>query len=291
MCPRIAPLLSLLVASLLACSPADDNDSSTTGGAPAKGEIILATTTSTQDSGLLDTIVPIFEEESGYTVKTIAVGTGEALAMGRRGDADVVLAHAPELERESVAGGFTMNRRLVMHNDFLIVGPESDPAGVAGTSDAAAAMQKIAAAGAPFTSRGDNSGTHFLEMKLWENAGVEPAGDWYTEAGQGMGATLQIANERDTYTLVDRGTYLAFKERIVLRPAVVGDPLQLNLYSVMEVNPEKFENINNEGARAFGDFLLSPETQERIRTYGVDEFGEPLFFPDGGKTEEELTNT
>lgn len=259
-----------------------------TGPTPENRDIILATTTSTQDSGLLDALLPIFEKATGYRVKTIAVGTGEALAMGRRGDADVVLAHAPALEKESIAGGFTINRRLVMHNDFLVLGVPADPAGIGGMKDASAALAKVAVAKARFASRGDNSGTHFREKNLWKKAGITPAGDWYIETGQGMGATLLIASEKGAYTLSDRATFLALKKRSQLVPLVQGDPLLLNIYSVMEVNPEKFPKVNHAGAAAFGDFLLTPDTQALIKTYGVDKFGEPLFFPDAGKKEEEL---
>lgn len=257
--------------------------------APERQDVILATTTSTQDSGLLDVLVPLFEKQTGYRIKTIAVGTGEALAMGRRGDADVVLAHAPELEKQSIEGGFTIHRRLVMHNDFLIVGPDTDPAGIHGTRDAAAALTKIAQTEATFVSRGDNSGTHFLEKKLWAKSGIEPSGSWYLESGQGMGATLMVASEKEAYTLTDRGTFLAFKGKIGLRAAVEGDPVLLNLYSVMEVNPERFERANHAGAKAFSDFLLSEKAQKIMEKFGVDKYGEPLFFPDGGKKDSDLT--
>ena len=203
---------------------------------PAKG-VILATTTSTQDSGLLDVLVPIFEAQTKYTVRTIAVGTGQALATGARGEADVVLVHAPELEEKYVAQGVFVNRRAVMHNDFIVVGPADDPGGIRGMERAAPALARIAEAGVPFVSRGDNSGTHLLEKKLWQVARIEPKGAWYIEAGQGMGATLMIASEKRAYTLTDRGTYLPFKEKVQLEPMVEGDPIVLNLYHVMEVNP------------------------------------------------------
>lgn len=285
---------ALLAVAFAACSgPAEetttDDDTAGVTAAPDSQDIILATATSAQDSGLLDVLLPVFQEATGYRVRTIAVGTGEALAMGRRGDADVVLAHAPALEMESIEGGFTINRRLIMHNDFIVVGPADDAAGVGGLSDAAKGMSMLAAAGTSFISRGDNSGTHFREQSLWQAAGVEPAGEWYAESGQGMGATLMIANERQAYALTDRGTYLAFKKRLDLEPMIVGDPLMLNIYSVMEVNPERFEHINNTGAIALGDFLLSTEAQALIASHGVERFGEPLFFPDAGKLESDLT--
>ncbi|MFQ5417673.1 MAG: substrate-binding domain-containing protein [Myxococcota bacterium] len=249
---------------------------------PSKN-LILATTTSTQDSGLLDVLVPIFEKQSGYRVKTIAVGTGEALAMGGRGDADVLLAHAPALEKRYVAEGSMINRRMIMHNDFIVVGPEGDPAGLKGLTDAADALRRIASAKATFVSRGDNSGTHFREKKLWEGAGIQPSGDWYLESGQGMGATLVIASEKRAYTLCDRGTFLAMRKGLEIEALVEGDRVLLNLYSVMEVNPERFSKVNHAAAVAFGDFLVTPETQAIIETFGVEKFGQPLFFPDAAK--------
>lgn len=251
-------------------------------------EVILATTTSTQDSGLLDLLVPLFEERTGYRVKTIAVGTGEALAMGKRGDADVLLAHAPAKEKEVVAEGFAINRQIVMHNDFLIVGPKEDPAGIHGRSDGAGSVAAIAASGARFASRGDNSGTHFREMSLWKAAAIEPGGDGYLSTGQGMGATLLIAADKGAYVLTDRATHLALEERTGLVPHVEGDPLFLNIYSVIEVNPERFPVVNHTGARAFSEFLRGPEVQEIIRDFGVEQFGQPLFHPDAGKSEDAL---
>ncbi len=249
-------------------------------GGNGSSSVILATTTSTQDSGLLDEIVPLFEEETGFQVKTIAVGTGEALAMGSRGDADVLLVHAPDRERELVEEGVVLNRHVVMHNDFLIVGPPEDPAGIHGSRDGAESLRRIAASGATFVSRGDDSGTHIRELSLWKAAGVEPEGNWYVSVGQGMGATLLVTAEKGGYTLTDRGTYLALRERTGLVPQTEGDPRFLNIYSVMEVNPARFPKVNHAGARAFSDFMVSPEVQELIRKFGVDRFGEPLFFPD-----------
>ncbi len=242
--------------------------------------VILMTTTSTQDSGLLDVLIPVFEEKAGHTVRTIAVGTGQALAMGARGEADVALVHAPELEEKYVAQGAFIDRKRVMHNDFIIVGPSEDLAQIRGMQGAATAFGRIAGARVPFVSRGDNSGTHFLEQRLWQEAGIGPAGPWYIEAGQGMGATLMVASERRAYTLTDRGSYLAFQEKVGLEPLVQGDPVLLNLYHVMAVNPAAFPKVNHAGARALIDFLVSPEAQRMIRVFGVDRFGEPLFFPD-----------
>jgi tungstate transport system substrate-binding protein len=252
----------------------------------ATQDIILATTTSTQDSGLLDELVPLFEELTGYRVKTIAVGTGEALAMGRRGDADVLLAHAPERERGMVAEGSAINRHVVMHNDFLIVGSEADPARVHGLSSGAEGVRRIAEAEARFASRGDDSGTHFREMSLWDAAEVEPDGEWYISTGQGMAATLMIAAEMEAYVLTDRGTYLALREDTGLVPHVEGDASFLNIYSVMEVNPDRFPIVNGAGAKAFSEFIRGSEAQEIIRGFGMEKFGQPLFHPDAGKSEE-----
>ena len=259
-----------------------------TVSAQAGQAVILSTTTSTQDSGLLDVLVPLFEKKTGYTVKTISVGTGQALALGAKGEADVCLVHAPDSEKKYVADGLLVNRRLVMHNDFLIVGPAGDPAKIQGMSSAVEAMRRLAEAKATFVSRGDNSGTHQLEKKLWQEGKVEPAGAWYLQAGQGMGATLGIASEKQGYTVTDRATFLAFKKRVQLIPLVERDRILLNIYSVLEPNPAKFPRLNAAGGKAFADFMVSKEIQEVIRTYGVDKFGEPLFFPDAGKREESL---
>jgi len=240
--------------------------------------MILSTTTSTQDSGLLDVLVPMFERTTGYSLKAISVGTGQALALAARGEADVTLAHAPSLERRYVAEGKMLNRRLVMYNDFILLGPPEDPARVKSVKRAAEAMRRIAGAGSRFVSRGDNSGTHALEKALWKLAGVEPRGPWYIESGQGMGATLGIANDRNAYTLTDRGTYLAFRKRVQLAVVLEGDKPLLNIYSVMEVNPANGPRVNAAGGKAFADFMVSPEVQEVIKTFGVEKFGQPLFF-------------
>ena len=250
--------------------------------------VILATTTSTQDSGLLDVLVPAFEQRTGYTVKTIAVGTGQALALAARGEADVALAHAPELEKKYVAEGRLANRRLVMVNDFVLVGPETDPARIEGEKSAVAAFRRIAAAGARFVSRGDRSGTHVLEQALWKQAGIAPAAPWYIESGQGMGATLGLAADRRAYTLSDRATLLAFGRRLALKPMVEGDRPLLNVYSVLEVNPANGPRVNAAGGKALADFLLSPEAQAVIRTFGADRYGRALFVPVAGTREEDL---
>ena len=241
-------------------------------------ELLLATTTSTQDSGLLDDLIPRFEQQSGYTVKVIAVGSGAAIQLGQRGDVDVVLAHAPENERAFVESGAGVDRQLVMYNDFIIVGPADDPAGIKGQRDALAALQTIAAKGSPFISRGDNSGTQQLELKLWKATNLTPQGQsWYVESGTGMGQTLRIADQRDAYTISDRATYLANKNKLMLQLLVQGDARLLNIYHVIRVSKEKFPAVNAMGASAFSVFLLLPETQAFISTFGRDKFGEPLF--------------
>lgn len=255
---------------------------------PAAKEIILATTTSTQDSGLLDVLIPIFEGRSGYTVKTVAVGTGQALKMGEDGNADVLLVHAPAAEKELMDGGFGAERLLVMHNDFVIVGPADDPAGIKGDVSAVEALVKIASAAAAFVSRGDDSGTHKAELALWKSGEIDPQGDWYIESGQGMAATLKIAGEKAAYTLTDRATYLATREGLGLEILVEGDPVLLNVYHVITVNPEKWPKVNNAGATAFAQFLIDGETQKVIGEFGVDKYGQPLFFPDADKTDADL---
>jgi tungstate transport system substrate-binding protein len=250
--------------------------------------VILSTTTSTQDSGLLEVLVPTFEKQSGLTVKTISVGTGQALALAARGEADVTLAHAPALERKYVEDGKMRNRRLVMYNDFVIIGPEDDPAKIKGIPKAVDALKRIAASGSRFVSRGDKSGTHVLEQGLWKQAGIEPAAPWYIESGQGMGATLGIANDRRAYTISDRGTYLAFGKRIALPVLVEEDRPLLNIYSVMEVNPANGPRVNAAGGKAFADFMLTPEVQGVIRTFGVDKYGQALFVPIAGKKDEDF---
>jgi len=247
-------------------------------------EVILATTTSTRDAGLLDSLLPVFERQTRYRVKVIAVGSGQALAMGRRGDADVVLSHAPEAERALVDSGYFVRRRLVMHNEFLVVGPAADPAGVRGLSDAVAAFRRIAGAHAVFVSRGDQSGTHQREQQLWKRAAESPPRNgWYVESGQGMGATLQLADEKRAYTLTDRATYLAWREKLQLVPMVEGDSLLYNVYHVLELNPGHAARANLAGARALADFFVAPETQALIAGFGQARFGQSLFVPDAGK--------
>lgn len=253
---------------------------------PANPELILATTTSTQDSGLLDVLVPAFEKQTGYRVKTIAVGSGQAMSMGERGEADVLLVHAPDSEKKFMEAGHGVNRQLVMHNDFVVVGPPSDPAKIKGTKAAKDSLKKIADAQAIFISRGDNSGTDQLEKKLW---GTAPKGQsWYQETGQGMGQTLNIASEKGAYTITDRATYLATKKNLQLDILVEGDKDLLNIYHVIQVNPAKSDKINAAGAKAFADFMVGKDTQDTIAKFGVDKFGQPLFFSDAGKKDEEV---
>jgi tungstate transport system substrate-binding protein len=256
---------------------------------PAQKNIIMATTTSTQDSGLLDVLLPIFEKKTGYFVKTIAVGSGQAMAMGQKGEADVLLVHSPAAEQKFIAEGYGVNRRLVMHNDFIILGPPADPARIKGLKKAAEAFKQIAGTASLFVSRGDNSGTHAKEKEIWKAAGINPAGQkWYQETGLGMGQTLGVAAEKKGYTLADRGTYLALKKGLGLDILVEGDGILLNIYHVIEVNPQKWPKVNVAGAKAFSDFMVSKETQAIIKTFGVDKYGSPLFFPDAGKKVEDL---
>jgi len=261
----------------------------TTAAQPAQKNVIMATTTSTQDSGLLDVLLPIFEKKTGYFVKTISVGSGQAMAMGAKGEADVLLVHSPAAEKKFMADGNGVERRLVMHNDYIILGPPADPAKIKGMKKASEAFKKIAATGSIFMSRGDNSGTNSKEKDIWKAAGVKYEGEkWYQQTGLGMGQTLAVAAEKKTYTLADRGTYLALQKRLGLDILVEGDGILLNIYHVIEVNPKKWPKANFAGAKAFGDFMVSKETQAIIKTFGVDKFGSPLFFPDAGKKEEAL---
>jgi tungstate transport system substrate-binding protein len=264
---RTAAVL-LMALAVAACGEDDTGDD--------KGSMILATTTSTQDSGLLDELVPKFQDVSGCSVKTVAVGSGEALELGERGDADVLLVHSPEAEQEFMDGGHGVSRTAVMHNDFIVVGPAEDPAKTKGAGSAAEAFTQISKRKAPFASRADESGTHTKELSIWEAAGVEPAGSWYIETGQGMGETLTIAGQKRAYTLADRGTFLA-TDNVDLELLVEGGSDLLNPYHVIVVEGEA---VNRECAQAFADWITSPEKQEEIGRFGVDEYGEPLFFPD-----------
>jgi len=273
--------LVLLVASFLLVScnaePSQTND------------LLLVSTTSTQDSGLLDILLPAFTAKTGYDVRLIAAGSGQALKLGEQGNADVILLHSPSAEKEFVANGFGVDRRLVMHNDFVIVGPPSDPAALRTQPTLDSVFEAIFSAEATFVSRGDESGTHVKELELWKNAGLDPVGqDWYLETGQGQGATLSIASEKGAYALTDHGTFLAYQSNVDLEILVEGYPFLLNVYHVITVNPEKFPDINLNGAKTFADFITSPEGQKIIGEFGVEQYGQPLFFPDADKTDAEL---
>jgi len=272
-------MLAILAATLMAANSVQAQQKN----------IILATTTSTQDSGLLDVLIPMFEKKTGFFVKTIAVGSGQAMAMGQKGEADVLLVHSPEAEKKFVADAYGVNRRLVMHNDYIIVGPAGDPAKIKGMKQGTEAFKKIAAAGSLFLSRGDNSGTNSKEKAIWKASGINPEGQkWYQQTGLGMGQTLNVTGEKKGYTLADRGTYLALKKNLHLDILVEGDAILLNIYHVIEVNPAKFPKVNVAGGKAFADFMVSKEVQDVIKTFGVEKYGSPLFFPDAGKKEEEL---
>ena len=280
MSKRLMPILAISLMIVLCVGV-------TTFGA-AK-ELVLATTTSTRDTGLLDVLLPIFQDKAGYNVKTIAVGTGAALALGQKGEADVLLCHAPASEMELVEAGDVINRQLVMHNDFVIIGSPDDPAGVKGLKSATDALEKIARSEAVFVSRADDSGTHKKEKEVWNKLGFQPSGKaWYLEAGTGMAGTLNIANEKLAYCLTDRGTYLSMKDRLDLVILVEGDAILLNIYHVMQVNPEKHKVVDGPGGQAFVDFMVSRQVQEIISEFGVDKYGSPLFFPDAGKRVEDL---
>ena len=284
-CPLLALiLLSAALLTAIALSACADDPGYNAG------ELILATTTSLNDSGLLDELVPIFEAETDVSVKIIAVGTGAALRMGAEGNADVLLTHAPDSERKLVEAGDVTSRTLFAYNDFVIVGPADDPAGIAGMSDVAAALARIAATASPFASRGDDSGTHKKELALWADAGVEPSprNGWYLEVGQGMSATLTVADQREAYTLTDRGTYLSLSDDVpALIPLVEGDPLLLNFYSIMPVEGSK-GRINTAAAEALVEFLIRDDIQNMIGEYLRAEYGRPLFNPAAGKTEEAI---
>ncbi len=287
-------LLTLLPAAVatVACRgesrPQAGSAASASAAAPVTNrDVILATTTSTQDSGLLDALLPVFTQASGYNVKTIAVGSGQAIAMGKRGEADVLLTHAPQAEQDLVKDGAVTDRKLVMHNDFVLVGPPGDPAAVKGKSPSEA-LAAIQAKGAMLISRGDDSGTHKLEMQLWKRAQREPSGAWYQESGSGMGQTLTIANQKNAYTLSDRASYLAHHKNLSLVVLLEGQSELLNLYHVMPVNAQRFAKVNRVGGEAFRDFLLSAGGQRLIASFGQDKYGRPLFYADGGKTEEQV---
>ncbi len=275
----LAFVLSILLA---ACGPVAEEP-------PTNPNLILATTTSTQDSGLLDELVPLFQDQTGYLVQTVAVGTGAALKMAEDGNADVLLVHAPSAEMALMDDGWGADRMQIMHNDFVIVGSAADSASIEGLPTAAEAFQKIAESGADFITRGDDSGTNKMEISLWGKTNSDPTGQsWYIDSGQGMGATLTIASEKQAYTLTDRATYLANKANLDLEILVEGDAALLNVYHVMTVNPEKWPETNYDAAIAFAHFMTAPETQAIIGEFGIDKFGQPLYFPDADKTDADL---
>lgn len=280
---RLGFALLALIALLAACSSKADKTPSSASTPTAKttapARLILATTTSTEDSGLLEYILPDFEAKYNADVDVIAVGTGQALELGQNGDADVVLVHARPREDQFVADGYGTARYDVMYNDFVIVGPAADPAGIKGMTDAAAALARIAETGSTFVSRGDDSGTHTKEKAIWAAAGITPAGDWYVSAGQGMGEVLTMSEEMGAYTLSDRATYAARQAQgLALDVLVEGDPVLFNPYGVIPVNPEKHPNVNAELAQAFANWITSLETQELIASFQVN--GQTLFTPD-----------
>lgn len=282
-------ILMILMLALTGCGttqPAQPQAAATP--TPANPDVILATTTSTQDSGLLEVLVPEFEKQTGYKVKTVAVGTGAALAMGEKGEADVLLVHAPSSEKKLVDNQTAINYQLVMHNDYILVGPANDPAKIKEAKSSADALKAIASSQSTFVSRGDDSGTHKAEKTLWTKANVKPTGQWYQESGTGMGQTLTIASDKGAYTLTDRATYLATQKNLKLDILFQGDASLLNIYHVMQVNPEKFPKVNADGAKAFVEFMVVEDTQKIIGEFGKDKFGQSLFFPDAGKKMEDL---
>ena len=292
-------LLSLLLIffiALTACgsaatpTPAPVMEAPALTEAPANPNLILATTTSTQDSGLLDVLIPLFETESGYKVQTVAVGSGQAMEMGQQGNADVLLVHSPSAEKIFMDDGWGKDRALIMHNDFIIVGPTANPAKIKDMSPADA-FRAIAMAKAPFVARADKSGTSTKELGIWAKTDVNPATakpGWYIETGQGMGPSLTIASEKGAYTLTDRATFLANKDKLQLEVLVEGNQTLLNVYHVITVNVDKWPKVNDDGGMAFLNFMIDPATQEVIGKFGVEKFGQPLFFPDADKTDTDL---
>ncbi len=249
------------------------------GNSTAQERLRMSTTTSTDNSGLLEVLLPPFEKMFDVKVDVIAVGTGKALMLGRNGDVDIVFVHARGAENQFVSDGFGVNRRDVMYNDFVIIGPEEDPANIKGLKIAARAFTKISQTGAKFISRGDDSGTHKKEKKIWAQSGIKPKGSWYQEVGQGMGAVLTIADEKKAYTLTDRGTYLAFRNKIGLQVMCEGDSILYNPYGIIAVNPAKYSNANYIKAMALIGWVTSVEGQGIIRQFGKKKFGRPLFIP------------
>ena len=279
---RRLPLLISLMLALIGAACAS--------GVTRNSEVLLLSTTTTRDSGLLDVLVPDFEKRSGYQVKQIIAGSGEVLQLGARGEGDVILSHSPAAELDWMKAGNGADRSLVMHNDFIVVGPPSDPARVKGLK-VTDALQRIAANGSPFISRGDQSGTNVKELSLWQAAGVNPKGQpWYQQTGAGQGQTLNVASEKNAYALADRGTYLALQKNLASVVLVEKDAGLLNIYHVMTVNPAKSPKINAAGAKAFADYVTGADGQAIIKAFGIDKYGQPLFIPDAGKTDEQVLN-
>ena len=278
--------LFILIIFLVGCT-ANQPTPAPTDNTPApalKKEIILSTTTSTQDSGLLDYLLPEFTKDTGYDVKTVAVGTGQALKMGEDGEADVLLVHAKSSEEEFIKAGHGLQRFDVMYNDFILVGPKDDAAVKSNSqNDVLKALQYIKENNIKFVSRGDDSGTHKAELKLWKALNIEPAGEWYISAGKGMGAVMQMADEMKAYTISDRATFLSMKDKINMGIVVEQDPKLYNQYGVIAVNPNKNDKINSAGAQAFVDWILSDKVQKLIGQYGVEKYGQPLFIPNASK--------
>lgn len=274
-------LITLLLFTIVGCAKQegekpDSENSQTESQGPENKTIVLATTTSTKDSGLLDQLLPEFEEKTGYKVDVISQGTGQALKTGELGDCDVVLVHARAAEDEFVANGFGVNRKDVMYNDFIVAGPESDPAGIKDLAVLDAFKKLAESQKGEFISRGDNSGTHKKELLLWEKAEVKPEGDWYLAVNKGMGDTLVMTNEKQGYTLADRGTFASMKDKLNLIIVSEGDPLLLNPYGIIAVNPDKHSQVNYEGAMALIDFITSQEGKDIINNYKVN--GQQLFY-------------
>jgi tungstate transport system substrate-binding protein len=275
-------LLCILVVSLVGCTSNKSTEKAQETKESKPQSIILSTTTSTQDSGLLDYLLPKFTEETGIEVKTVAVGTGKAIEMGKNGEADVLLVHDTKSEEEFVKEGFALGRNDVMYNDFVLVGPKDDTLKlkeISGDDKIKQGLSAILENKATFVSRGDDSGTHKKELRLWEASSLKPEGDWYISAGSGMGEVLKMASEKQGYTLADRATYLAMKDSLDLDIVVEKDNNLNNQYGVMVVNPDKFENLNSEGAKKFEGWILSEETQKLIGEFGKDKYGESLFIP------------
>jgi tungstate transport system substrate-binding protein len=280
-------LLSWLVVICTSCDHNSVKQQPANAQSSTNKNVIVAMTTSIEDSGLLDDLVPAIEKKTGYKLKKVAVGTGQALALAEKGEVDALFVNSPKAERKVLSEGAVINRHLVMHNDFVIVGPDADKAKIRGKKNAVEAFSLIAKNQALFVSRGDDSGTNKLEKDLWKQANVTPSGAWYQQTGSGMAKTLQVANQKQGYTLADRATYIFQKKNLSLPVLVEGDKKLLNLYHVMEVNSQKFPGVNSAGAKAFINYVLSPEGQKVIAAHGKKEHGEPLFFVDGGKTEQD----